>query len=214
MANWANLASSWTPCKCQKHRKTYFVCFCYCTASRLKMPKMAQRWPQECPRRPQDGPKSRQVGPKTAPRRVQDGLKTALWWLKFAKLPPSCLQVAILPAMLRQAASKLPPRWHQEAPRGPQKVSKRPPTSTKSPPRGLQEAPKSSQEAPKEPPRGPQEALKRPPQGPQDAPKMHPSTTFRLHFQAFHRLAAPTAECIKRGRRSFAAGVLDKDSPS
>ena len=108
------------------------------------MPKMAQRWPQECPRRPQDGPKSRQVGPKTAPRRVQDGLKTALWWLKFAKLPPSCLQVAILPAMLRQAASKLPPsclqdgpKRPQEAPRGPQKVSKRPPTSAKRPPRGL-----------------------------------------------------------------------------
>ena len=177
---WPQEASRWQlgptwphpglPLSAKNIRKTMvFVCFCYFTASRLNMPKMAQRWPQECPRRPQDGPKSRQVGPKTAPRRVQDGLKTALWWLKFAKLPPSCLQVAILPAMLRQAASKLPPSCLQDGPKRPQEVPRRSP-------RGPQQAPRVLQEAPKRPSRGPQEALKRPqepvqrpPRGPEEA---------------------------------------------
>ena len=31
-----------------------------------------------------------------------------------AKVRPSCLQVAILPAIFSQVASKLPPRWLQE----------------------------------------------------------------------------------------------------
>ena len=147
------------------------------------MPKMAQRWPQECPRRPQDGPKSRQVGPKTAPRRVQDGLKTALWWLKFAKLPPSCLRVAILPAMLRQAASKLPPRWHQEAPRAPRRS-----------PRGPQQAP-----------RGPQEASRL-------FRKLPPGAICNRVLWEAAGSGAPlacfgssqTADCMKRVRRSFA----------
>ena len=160
----------------------------------LRRPRWLQDGPKRRPRSPKTtprgskmaprGPKRRQEEPKEDPRRPQDDPKST----------PSRLQVASKPQSKNIFCQGSP----QEAPKKPQE-----------PPRGLQEAPKSSQEAPKEPPRGPQEALKRPPQGPQEAPKMHPSTTFTSRFQAFDRLAAQTANCMKRGRRSFAAGVLD-----
>ena len=82
------LGPSWPhpgpPLSAKNIKKTHVcVCFCYFAALPLKMPRMAQRWPQECPRRPQDGPRSRQDGPKTAPRpakaaprRPQDDPKT------------------------------------------------------------------------------------------------------------------------------------------
>ena len=137
-------------------------------------------------------PSCRPSSAKLAPRRVQDGLKTALWWLKFAKLPPSCLQVAILPAMLRQAASKLPPSC-------------------------LQDGPKRPQEVPRRSPRGPQQA----PRGPQEASrlfrKLLPGAICNRVLWEAAGSGAPlacfgssqTADCMKRGRRSFAAGALD-----
>ena len=123
------------------------TCFCYFNALLLKIPKMVSRWLQEPPKRPQERPKSLQDGPKSSSGRAQAGPKTALWRLKFAKLPPSCHLAGHVSPSCLQVASKM-------APRGP-----------KRPPEGLQEGPSWRQESP----RGPQETLKRLPRGPQDA---------------------------------------------
>ena len=65
---------------------------------RLMSPKMAARWSQEPPKRPQDGPKRLQEGPKwpqEAPRRAQGEPRTAPRRPQVAsKSPPSRLQVA------------------------------------------------------------------------------------------------------------------------
>ena len=194
-STWANSSPTWPILAAKMSISCWRGCiFGFSAICVLRRPRWLQDGPKRRPSSPKTaprgskmaprGPKRRQEEPKTAPRRPQDGPKST----------PSRLQVASKPQSKIIFCEGSP----QEAPKKPQE-----------PPRGLQEAPKSSQEAPKEPPRGPQEALKRPPQGPQEAPKKHPSTTFTLHFQASDRFATQTADCMKRGRRSFAAGVLD-----
>ena len=83
-------------------------------------PRMAPRRHQTAPRRPREGP-----GPKTAPgtprcpqdgpRRLQDGPKTASDALRSALLPPSCLHLAILLAMLAVSCLKIAFRRQLEA---------------------------------------------------------------------------------------------------
>ena len=138
-------------------------------------PQEAPREPQEAPRRAQGTPRRTQERPRAGPRRSQDGPKTV----------PSRLQLA--------ANSRSNANLCQDAPRRRARGHERPQEAPKRPPRG-------PKEASRRPPRGPQEA----PKGPQEAHKRHPNTTLMLHFQAIDRLATQTADCMKRGRRSFA----------
>ena len=147
---------------------------------------MASRRLHEPPRGPLEVPRKPQEGPRAAqetPKRTQERPRAS-------------------PRRPQDGSKSLPTRCSfalksQLVPRRPQETSKR-----------AQKAPRCPQEAPRRLPKGPQQA----PKGSQEALKSHPSTAFSLQFQASDRCATQTAECMKRGRRSFAAGVLDNMS--
>ena len=140
------------------------------------------RWLQDGPKRRPRHPKTPLRGCKRAPRgpksRHDEPREGPRRPQDGPKSPPSRLQVAC------KSHSKII-LYHK----GPQETARAP----QEPPRGPQELPGGPQEAPKIPPKASQEAHKR-----------HPNTTFMLHFQAFDEFAAQTADCMKRGRRSFA----------
>ena len=133
MATWPNLASSWTPCKCPKHKKhircsygfaTSPHCVSRCPRWLKDGPKSAQGGPKTAPgpakmapRRPQEPPRWPQDGPKATPRQPQDGSRslpkgflTSLNLTCLDNLPPSCHLVGHLPPRCLQVASKMAPR--------------------------------------------------------------------------------------------------------
>ena len=128
---WPQEASRWQlgptwphlglPVSAQNIRKpTVLLCFCYFTALRLKMPKVAQRWSQESPRRPQGRPKSLQDDPKRGPARAQAGPKTASRRFSGGSSSPNHLQVASKLLSCRPCSAKWPPSCLHNGPKSPQ----------------------------------------------------------------------------------------------